>query len=215
MPDILHRVEIKVFAGRHLSGAGHARRAGRLVDHRHARRLRGRRSHQVPLRVARRLRHEGARARPGERVLWQVVDGPAEWIGTKVELRPQAGRRLHRRVVQAPGVEGAGRVHAPLQHEVGGVPDEHEGVGRNRERRALSERRPHHGQSRTDVARRRRSSVCQRPDRAQSSNGSARAPGRERRGHAAIGPSSHPRVVARERAGLYSFSTAPTRHAIW
>jgi len=24
--------------------------------------------------------------RPAERVLWQVVDGPAEWIGTKVEF---------------------------------------------------------------------------------------------------------------------------------
>ena len=37
----------------------------------------------VPLR-RRRLRHERRRARSGKRVLWEVVDGPEEWIGTHV-----------------------------------------------------------------------------------------------------------------------------------
>jgi len=32
----------------------------------------------------RRFRHEGFGARSDRHVLWQVVDGPAEWIGTKV-----------------------------------------------------------------------------------------------------------------------------------
>ena len=31
---------------------------------------------------------------PGKRVLWQVVDGPEEWIGTQGQFRAQAGRRL-------------------------------------------------------------------------------------------------------------------------
>ena len=44
--------------------------------------------------------------RPSERVVWRVVDGPEEWVGTTV------------------GLEGARGVHAPLQHQVGLVPDE-------------------------------------------------------------------------------------------
>jgi uncharacterized protein YndB with AHSA1/START domain len=57
---------------------------------------------------------------PGKRVLWQVVDGPEEWIGTKVSFDLKQ-RRLDHRSLQAPRLEGAGRVHAPLQHQVGGL----------------------------------------------------------------------------------------------
>ena len=55
------------------------------------------------------------------RVLWQVVDGPKEWIGTKVSFGPQTGGRLHHSPLQTPGLEGAGGVHAPLQHQVGSL----------------------------------------------------------------------------------------------
>ena len=68
---------------------------------------------------------------PGKRVLWQVVDGPEEWIGTKVSFELKTGGRLHHRSLQAPGLEGAGGVHAPLQHQVGGLSDEPEVAGRN------------------------------------------------------------------------------------
>src|SRR6185369_12903215 len=48
-----------------------------------------------------------------------------------LELRPEAGRRLLHRALQAPGMEGTGGVHAPLLHEVGDLPDEPEGAGRD------------------------------------------------------------------------------------
>ena len=69
---------------------------------------------------------------PSERVAWRVVDGPEEWIGYDDRLGPPPGRRLHDRAVQAPGLEGAGGVHAPLQHQVGLVPDEPEVAGGDR-----------------------------------------------------------------------------------
>ena len=78
---------------------------------------------------------------PGKRVLWKVVDGPKEWIGTKIRWDLRARRRLHDRQLQARGLEGARRVHAPLQHEVGGVPDELEVARRERPRRAAPARR--------------------------------------------------------------------------
>ncbi len=59
---------------------------------------------------------------PGKRVMWQVVDGPQEWISTKVSFD-----------LQAPGLEGAGGIHAPLQHQVGGLSAEPEVAARNRE----------------------------------------------------------------------------------
>ena len=54
-------------------------------------------------------------------------------------LGPPPGRRLHDRAVQAPGLEGAGGVHAPLQHQVGLVPDEPE-VAASRPARARPRR---------------------------------------------------------------------------
>jgi hypothetical protein len=66
----------------------------RVVDDQHARRKQRRRSDPIPFWI-RRLRHAGGfdikvvELQPAERVLWQVVSGPEEWIGTKVswELR--------------------------------------------------------------------------------------------------------------------------------
>jgi hypothetical protein len=55
-----------------------------------------------------------------KRVLWQVVDGPEEWIGTKVSWEL---KRLDHCPLQTPRLEGAGGVHAPLQHQVGSLSD--------------------------------------------------------------------------------------------
>ena len=79
---------------------------------------------------------------PDARVLWQVVDGPAEWIGTQIsfELKQEGDYSIVH--VQPPGLEGTGGVHAPLQHQVGDLPDEHEVASRNRERHSQPERRP-------------------------------------------------------------------------
>ena len=57
--------------------------------------------------------------RPGERVTWKVVDGPEEWVGTTStgELRQDDDYTIV--LFKHAGLEGAGRVHAPLQHEVG------------------------------------------------------------------------------------------------
>ena len=71
---------------------------------------------------------------PGKRVLWQVVDEPEEWLGTKNKLRPQTERRLDHRPLQARGLEGAGGIHAPLQHQVGGFPAEPQVAARKRQR---------------------------------------------------------------------------------
>ena len=57
--------------------------------------------------------------RPAERVLWQVVDGPAEWIGTKVsfELKQEGDYSIV--LFKHAGLEGAGGVHAPLHARSG------------------------------------------------------------------------------------------------
>ena len=77
---------------------------------------------------------------PAKRVLWQVVDGPEEWIGTKISFDLKQERRLDDRPLQAPGLEGTGGVHAPLQHQVGRLPAEPEVASRNRQRCSLAER---------------------------------------------------------------------------
>src|SRR6202051_4174712 len=56
------------------------------------------------------------------------------------KFRSQTGSRLDHHSFQAPGLEGAGRVHAPLQHQMGGLSPEPEVAARNRERGALAER---------------------------------------------------------------------------
>ena len=72
-------------------------------------------------------------------VLWQVVDGPEEWRHED-QLGAQTGGRLLHRSLQAPGVEGAGGIHAPLQHQMGDLPDEHEVACGNRQGRPQPER---------------------------------------------------------------------------
>src|ERR1700704_5756347 len=52
----------------------------------------------------------------------------------KSKLGAQRRRRLYHRPLQTPRLEGAGGVHAPLQHQVGSLSDEPEGASRNRER---------------------------------------------------------------------------------
>ncbi len=81
--------------------------------------------------------------RPNERVEWEVIDGPEEWIGTHVtfDLKQQDGYTVV--LFQARRLERAGGVHAPLQHQVGHVPDEPQAVRRDRYRRASPERGQH------------------------------------------------------------------------
>ena len=71
---------------------------------------------------------------PAKLVLWQVVDGPQEWIGTKIRFDLKQVRRPCHRPLQTPGLEGGGGVHAPLQHQVGDLSDEPEGACGNPER---------------------------------------------------------------------------------
>ena len=146
MVDILHRVGIKASSEEVYKALVDARRAGGLVDDRHARGRQAWRRHQVPFQRRRsrdrRLRHEGARARPAERVLWQVSDGPAEWIGTKVRFALKQEGEYSIVLFEHRGLEGTGGVHAPLQHEVGDLPDEPESAGRDRQRGAQPRRRP-------------------------------------------------------------------------
>src|SRR6266849_6526507 len=58
----------------------------------------------------------------------------------KNKLGAQTGRRLDHRPLQAPRLEGAGGVHAPLQHQVGGLSAEPKVASRNRERWPLAKR---------------------------------------------------------------------------
>ncbi len=79
-------------------------------------------------------------AKPAERVLWEVVDGPGEWIGTQVswDLRTEGDYTII--MFAHSGLAGARGVHAPLQHQVGDVPGEPEGVRRDGHRGAGAER---------------------------------------------------------------------------
>src|SRR5580693_7700918 len=58
----------------------------------------------------------------------------------KNQFRPQPEWRLDGCSFQAPGLEGAGGVHAPLQHQMGGLSLKPEVASRNRQRRSLAER---------------------------------------------------------------------------
>ena len=55
------------------------------MDEQHARGNQRRRRDPIPL-WGRRYRHEVLELDPDKRVLWQVVDGPQEWIGTTVSF---------------------------------------------------------------------------------------------------------------------------------
>ncbi len=96
---------------------------------------------RVPL-PARRFRHEGDRARTRPAGALARDRRARRMDRHDGQLGPQAGGRLHHRPVQTPGLEGTGRLHAPLQHEVGGLPAEPEVARRDREgrtrRRAMS-----------------------------------------------------------------------------
>ena len=97
----------------------------------------GRRPVPVPLRRRRRrhrrLRHEGARA--AARPAGAVAGGrrPRRVDRHPHQLGHPPGRRVRHRHVPAPGLARAGGVHAPLQHQVGDLPDEPEGPGRDRQ----------------------------------------------------------------------------------
>ena len=86
------------------------------------------------------MKVERARARPSG-CRWEVVDGPPEWIGTHVEFDlPQDGD-FTIVLFKHEGWARAGRVHAPLQHQVGDLPDEPEVAGRDRGGGAVAPRR--------------------------------------------------------------------------
>src|ERR1700733_13002821 len=78
---------------------------------------------------------------PGKQVLWEVVEGPAEGAREAGELLAQPGGRLPRRALRAPGLGGAGRVHASLQHQVGDVPAQPQAAPGDRRGRARPGRR--------------------------------------------------------------------------
>jgi uncharacterized protein YndB with AHSA1/START domain len=80
-------------------------------------------------------------AQPAERVLWEVIGGPEEWIGTRISWDLHTEGRLHDRHVRPPRVAGAGGVHAPLQHQMGDLPDEPEGAPGDGHRRSGAVRR--------------------------------------------------------------------------
>ncbi len=56
---------------------------------------------------------------PAGRVRWRVIDGPEEWIGTEIDWRLDQRGEYTIVAVHARGLARAGRVHAPLQHQVG------------------------------------------------------------------------------------------------
>src|ERR1700733_1337547 len=56
------------------------------------------------------------------------------------KFRSRSEIRLDRRPVQTPGLAATGGVHAPLQHQVGGLSAEPEVTARNRQRYPLAER---------------------------------------------------------------------------
>jgi hypothetical protein len=56
---------------------------------------------------------------PARRALWQVIDGPAEWVGTTIGFDLRQDGDWIPGLLQAPGLEGASGVHASLQHQMG------------------------------------------------------------------------------------------------
>ena len=78
---------------------------------------------------------------PGKRVLWQVVDGPEEWIGTKVDFDLKQDGDFTIILFNHQGWKEPVRVHVPLQHQMGDLPDEPEVARRDRQGRPLSGRR--------------------------------------------------------------------------
>jgi hypothetical protein len=78
--------------------------------------------------------------KPAKRVLWQVVDGPEEWLGTKISFDLKQNGDWTVVLFKHEGLEGARGIHAPLQHQVGGLPAEPQVPPRNRQRRAVAKR---------------------------------------------------------------------------
>ena len=76
---------------------------------------------------------------PDKDVRWRVTSGPEEWIGTELIFKL---RQDDAYTIALPSCELArgGRVHRPLQHEVGDVPAEPEGPPGNRQRPTCARR---------------------------------------------------------------------------
>ena len=68
---------------------------------------------------------------PDTRVAWRCVEGPDEWVGTNLtfELRSSGDETI---VLFTHAGWKAGRVHAPLQHQVGLLSPRPEAVARRR-----------------------------------------------------------------------------------
>ena len=94
------------------------------------------------------LLHElTGRARNRERVLgeWRLRTGGGRGRGVVALFAGDSGtgKTLGAEVVAGElGLDNAGGVHAPLQHQVGDLPDEPQGAGRDRQRGAQPRRRP-------------------------------------------------------------------------
>jgi uncharacterized protein YndB with AHSA1/START domain len=71
---------------------------------------------------------------PGKRVLWQVVDGPEEWLGTKISFDLKQNGDWTIVLFKHEGWKEPGGIHAPLQHQVGGFPAEPQVAARKRQR---------------------------------------------------------------------------------
>ena len=69
-----------------------------------------------------------------KRVLWQVVDGPEEWLGTKISFDVKQNGDWTVVLFKHQGWKEPCGIHAPLQHQVGGLPAEPQVASRNRQR---------------------------------------------------------------------------------
>ena len=67
-------------------------------------------------------------------MLWEVVDGPEEWIGTEVVFELSQEDDFTIVMFAHDGWREPVRVHEPLQHQVGDVPDEPQAARRDRAR---------------------------------------------------------------------------------
>ena len=69
---------------------------------------------------------------PARRVLWQVIDGPEEWLGTTISFDLEQRADWTIVLFNTRGLSRTGGIHAPLQHQMGGISAEPESASRNR-----------------------------------------------------------------------------------
>ena len=141
MVNIIHRIAVKAPLARVYAALSTVEGVAELVDQGNERRIQTRRSGPRSLPHSNgselgRMEFDVIELNPNKKVHWRFKSGPEEWIGTDVTFELSQDGDSTSILFCSQELARGGRVHGPLQHEVGDVSLEPQGARRNRQGQA-------------------------------------------------------------------------------